>query len=244
MVTGRAVFCSSKKRQIQSVVFLTVLYRTAEWDVPGKGFHAAVDKLAVLAGASSFVHVLLWRFHHQPVGLWHGWDQWFSKCGEHLPGGGARELPGRPFMKTRYSRNYHLGGPRIRMDSCLVNRPKVRRGRKESVPLSQCVICNEVLVNDCENLQTQECWWIQSPMFGGQARWVFYLNSFYKSYRVNKYAKHKATQASPRQVCTCVCFENMSSRLFSPPSSLRLFNDPVLFALFSYVPTYFGDCRI
>lgn len=130
MVTGRAVFCSSKKRQIQSVVFLTVLYRTAEWDVPGKGFHAAADKLALLAGASSFVHVLLWRIHHKPVGLWHGWDQRFSKCEEHLPGGGARELPGRPFMKTRYSRNYHLGGPRIRINSCLVNRPKVRRGRK------------------------------------------------------------------------------------------------------------------
>lgn len=65
----------------------------------------------------------------------------------------------------------------------------------------------------------------------------FLKNTFYKSYGVNKYAKHKATQASPRQVCTRVsALKNMSSRLFSPPSSLRLFNDPLLFALFLMYP--------
>lgn len=44
--------------------------------------------------------------------------------------GTPESFQGGPLMKTRYSRNYHLGGPRIRMGSCLVNRPKVRRGRK------------------------------------------------------------------------------------------------------------------
>lgn len=50
-------FCSSKERQTLSVVFLTVLYWTAESDVPGKGFHAVIAELAVLASASSCVPV-------------------------------------------------------------------------------------------------------------------------------------------------------------------------------------------
>lgn len=61
--------CSTKERPTLSVVFLTVLYWTAESDIPGKGFHAVIAELTVLAGASSCVPVLLCRFHHRTVGL-------------------------------------------------------------------------------------------------------------------------------------------------------------------------------
>lgn len=61
--------CSTKERPTLSVVFLTVLYWTAESNVPGKGFHAVVAELAALAGASGCVPVLLCRFHLRPPGL-------------------------------------------------------------------------------------------------------------------------------------------------------------------------------
>lgn len=60
---GLGGLCSTKERPTLSVVFLTVLYWTAESDVPGKGFHAVIAALAGLAGASSGVPVLLRRFH-------------------------------------------------------------------------------------------------------------------------------------------------------------------------------------
>lgn len=66
---GVGSLCSAKERPTLSVVFLTVLYWTAESDVPGKGFRALIAELAVLAGASSCVPVLLCRFHHRTVGL-------------------------------------------------------------------------------------------------------------------------------------------------------------------------------
>lgn len=77
----------------------------------------------------------------------------------HLPGGGAREAPGGHLWKTYIAEIIAINiwvAHRSESTVFLVKRPKVR-GEKKSVPVSQCVICKEVLANDSTRPYKPRC---------------------------------------------------------------------------------------